>query len=319
MARPCRGFPLGELNAAATRITTPTRRKRPLSQRHDPSAMPSTILDEILHHKKEHVRRERRRLSASEFTSFEGYHKSRLPFAEALKQPGKVSVIAEFKRASPSKGAIRADADPARIIGSYIENGASAISVLTDEPFFKGGPQDLITAAGFSPVPLLRKDFIVDPWQVAESRAYGADAVLLILAALEPAQLAELMHAAAESGLGVFLECEKPEDLEIALPLRDGFQAVGVNNRDLRTFKTDPDRGIQILGAFPQDLTRVSESGLRTPDDMVRLWLAGIDAALIGEHFMRQADPGGSLRSLLEGTQARIDREREREQPEAGT
>lgn len=268
--------------------------------------MTATILDEILEHKKAHVSRERRRLTPADMTGMEGFHKVRSSFGTALKQSGRVSVIAEFKRASPSKGPIRAGAEPRRIIESYIANGASAISVLTEDAFFKGSPLDLQEAARFSPIPLLRKDFIIDPWQVVESRAYGADAILLILAALEPSQLAELMHAARENGLEVFLECEKSEDLETVLPFREGFQSVGVNNRDLRTFTTDPERGIAVLESFPDDLTRVSESGLRTPEDLLRLWRSGIDAALIGEHLMRQPDPGGSLRDLLDATSERI-------------
>ncbi len=206
-------------------------------------------------------------------------------------------MIAEIKKASPSKGVIRDDFDPAKIAGQYVENGASAISVLTDEPFFQGSLDYLEKVSEISPIPLLRKDFIVDPYQVKEARAYGADAVLLIVTMYEGSQLSELLAAAKEFGLQTLVECYLEEELT-TLEWRD-IEIVGVNNRDLTTFIVDLHRGIEILKQAPEGVVRVSESGIHQPEDLKLLLENGIHSALIGEHFMRQPDIGKALNDFM--------------------
>jgi indole-3-glycerol phosphate synthase len=218
--------------------------------------------------------------------------------AEALKTSDEVSIIAEIKKGSPSKGIIRHDFDPKKLAEQYIEGGASAISVLSDEPFFMGSLDYLKQVSEVSNIPVLRKDFIIDPYQVKEASAFGADAVLLIATICQGEQLKELLAATKEYGLEALVECyheEEVDNLDWNL-----VEILGVNNRDLSTFTVDLHRGVDLLKKSPVETVRVSESGLSSPEDLVFLQKNNIDAALIGEHFMRKDKPGEALKEMLE-------------------
>jgi indole-3-glycerol phosphate synthase len=217
-------------------------------------------------------------------------------FRDALVTDG-LAIIAEHKRRSPSAGQIRADASVAEIVAAYARGGAAAISVLTEERHFGGSLADLEAARAATELPLLRKDFVVDPYQLREAAAAGADAVLLIVAALEPSALAALLAQAAELGLDVLVEVHDRSELELALALDPAI--VGVNNRDLRDFSVDVSRTFELLAEIPAGVVIVSESGLESPQRLAELRDAGVHAALIGEALMRAADPEAALRALL--------------------
>jgi indole-3-glycerol phosphate synthase len=210
---------------------------------------------------------------------------------------GKPAVIAEIKRASPSRGLIRADFDPARIAASYEANGAACLSVLTDREFFGGSAQDLVAARAACGLPVLRKDFIVDPYQVHEARAWGADCILLIVDAVPDRELASLEEEARGIGLDVLVECHDGKQLEQALALRTSL--VGVNNRDLRTFDTRLETTLSLRERVPPARLMVTESGISTPADVARLRSAGVSAYLVGSAFMSADDPGAELSRLF--------------------
>lgn len=207
------------------------------------------------------------------------------------------AVIAECKKASPSAGVIRADFDPAGIAASYERGGAACLSVLTDERYFQGHPDYLALAREACRLPLLRKDFIVDPWQLSESRLLGADCILLIVAALTPSRLQELHGAAREESLDVLVEVHDEAELELALPLEDAI--LGVNNRNLHNFETQLETSVRLRAQVPGQRMLVAESGIRTKQDVAFLRESGIDAFLVGEAFMREPDPGAALRELF--------------------
>ncbi len=255
------------------------------------------ILDTIVVRTREDVAVRKRLVNERNLRSFDGYNHPRRDFRSALVTPGSVSVIAEIKKASPSKGIIRSDFNAVSIASTYERHGASAVSVLTDEPFFQGSLSYLRDVSSVSAIPVLRKDFIMDPYQITEARAHGADAVLLIVRILDDSQLVELHAAAAEEGLQVLVECYDRQDWD-----RLDFDMVtiaGVNNRNLDTFKVDLHRGVSLLATAPEGVVRVSESGLSTREDMAYLKKNGIHSALIGEHFMRAEDPGTELSNLI--------------------
>ncbi|HTS00703.1 MAG TPA: indole-3-glycerol phosphate synthase TrpC [Bacteroidota bacterium] len=207
------------------------------------------------------------------------------------------AVIAEIKKASPSRGLIAKEFDPAGIARAYAWGGAAAISVLTEERHFLGSIADLESARLAVDIPILRKDFIVDPYQVAESKAAGADAILLIAAALPQAGLGELQGAARELGLECLVEVHSAGELERVRDLRPAL--IGINNRDLTTFRTDIALSARLARLVPADTLCVSESGIRSHRDIATLGRAGIGAFLVGEHLMRSGDPEMSLRALL--------------------
>ena len=207
------------------------------------------------------------------------------------------AVIAEVKKASPSKGVLRPDFDPAAIARSYAANGAACLSVLTDREYFLGAPEYLAQARDASGLPVLRKDFIVDAYQVIEARAMGADAILLIVAALEDAQLREFEALAHALGMAVLVEVHDAAELGRALRLSTPL--VGVNNRNLRTFETSLDTTLALLPSVPADRIVVTESGILAPADVARMRASGVDAFLVGEAFMRAADPGAELARLF--------------------
>jgi indole-3-glycerol phosphate synthase len=259
--------------------------------------MRKTILDTIVDRTREDVQARKRLVNQRDFDTFSEYHRPRRDFCAALARPAGVSVIAEIKKASPSKGVIRQDFHPAAIAQSYQQHGAAAISVLTDGPFFQGSLGYLQEVSSVSGIPVLRKDFIIDPYQVAEARAWGADAILLIVRVLEDVQMRELLAVAAEEGLQVLVECYGREDWDRVD--FDLVSIVGVNNRDLGTFKVDLHRGTALLAEAPEGVMRVSESGISTPEDIAYLGRNGIHSALVGEHLMRAVDPGRALEELI--------------------
>jgi indole-3-glycerol phosphate synthase len=207
-------------------------------------------------------------------------------------------VIAEHKRRSPSRGAIREDLQPADVARRYAAAGAAALSVLTDEPFFGGRLAHLSEARAATELPTLRKDFVVDPWQIAEARAAGADAVLLIVAALSDRELRQLLAEAQVLGLDALVEVHDGGELDRALAA--GTRLVGVNNRDLRTLAVSLETSVALAPRIPDDVVAVAESGIRSGKDLRRLRDAGFDACLVGEHLMAAPDPGAALRQLLE-------------------
>ena len=213
------------------------------------------------------------------------------------------AVIAEIKKASPSKGLIRAEFDPAWIARRYRAGGAAALSVLTDEPYFQGSLRALELASEATPLPCLRKDFIVDEYQIVEARAHRADAILLIAAALTGAELKRFAAAAHALLLDVLVEVHTAEELDRVLDAlgEKGADAMGVNNRDLKTFEVSPETSLSLVGRIPASVVRVTESGISTREDIQRLRKAGFDAFLIGESLMRQPDPGVALADLLKG------------------
>lgn len=256
----------------------------------------ANILDEIVEQTIVDLKKRKRKVSFRDLGDMELFEKSACDFGAALQLENDVAVIAEIKKASPSKGLIRTDFDPQKIAGQYRDGGASAISVLTDEPAFQGSLEYLQAVAQEVDLPLLRKDFIVDPYQVKEAKAYGADAVLLIATIMEGNQLNELLHATQEFGLQALVECYSEGDIEYVT--FDNVNILGVNNRDLRTFEVDLHRGIELLHKAPEETVLVSESGLSKAEDLKLLFNEGIDAALIGEYFMRQPNPGEAVRNM---------------------
>ncbi len=210
---------------------------------------------------------------------------------------GQPAVIAEVKKASPSRGLLRDPFDPAGIAASYEHHGAACLSVLTDRPFFQGSAEDLMAARAACTLPVLRKDFVIDPYQVYEARTWGADCILLIVAALAPQQMRELEQMAHGLGMSVLVEVHDAAELEAALALETPL--VGINNRNLRTFVTRLETTYSLLGRIPTDRIAVTESGILEQADVVAMRDRGVHAFLVGEAFMRAPDPGEALSRLF--------------------
>ncbi len=211
---------------------------------------------------------------------------------------GRPAVIAEIKKASPSKGVIREDFRPADIAASYAAAGATCLSVLTDRHYFQGAPEYLQAARAACPLPVLRKDFLVDPYQVFESRAMGADAILLIVAALSQERMLEMERAARDLGMAVLVESHDGAELERALALKTPL--IGINNRNLRSFEVSLHTTLDLLERIPADRLVITESGILDPADVERMRGHGVNAFLVGEAFMRVPDPGEGLRHLFD-------------------
>ncbi len=211
---------------------------------------------------------------------------------------GKAGVIAEVKKASPSKGVLREDFHPADIAASYAKHGAACLSVLTDERFFQGAPDYLKQARAACSIPALRKDFMIDPYQVYQARAWGADCILLIVAALDHGLMRELEACAHEIGMDVLVEVHDADELDAALTLKTAL--LGINNRNLRTFETTLDTTINLLPRIPENKLVITESAIRTRDDVQRMRDHAVHAFLVGEAFMRAQDPGAELAQLFD-------------------
>jgi len=256
----------------------------------------ANILEEIAEYKRGFVAECKRRQSAQDIRLRAGDSPDPLDFLAAL-QGEDISLIAEVKKASPSKGVIRADFHPERIAETYAENGACCLSVLTDEAYFQGADAYLQAARAASGLPALRKDFTVDEYQLYEARALGADAILLIVSLMDGSQLADYVGLANELQMAALVEVHDADELDRAKRAR--AQLIGVNNRDLKTFETTLDTTFELLEHMPSDALVVSESGINHREDVERLAEAGVDAILVGEALMRERDIGAKVRELL--------------------
>lgn len=258
------------------------------------------ILNRILARKQQEISARRQTVSLDSLQQQAEAASAPRGFVAALKrrvEQGESAVIAEIKKASPSKGVIRENFDVVEIAQSYEAGGASCLSVLTDQDFFQGHEDFLVAARSACQLPVIRKDFIVDSYQVVESRAIGADCILLIVAALDDATLAGLHHEARTLGMDVLVEVHNREELERALKLE--LELVGINNRDLRTFDTSLDTTINLLELIPVGCLVVTESGIHSREDVDLMRQHDVNAFLVGEAFMRVPDPGQGLRELF--------------------
>lgn len=258
------------------------------------------VLQKILARKREEVAGRRRQMPLSALEELAREQTAPRGFAAAMQAraaAGDAAVIAEVKKASPSKGVIRADFAPATIAAQYEAGGATCLSVLTDRDFFQGSEDYLRAARGACGLPVLRKDFTVDPYQLAEARSIGADAILLIVGALDPVQLQDLSAAAGHYGLDVLVEVHDHAELETALDLPTPL--LGINNRDLRDFSTSLDTTLSLLKYIPAEKLVITESAIHTREDVQTMREAGVSSFLVGEAFMRVEDPGAALRELF--------------------
>lgn len=261
-------------------------------------------LPEILEHTRRAVRERKAEADLRVLERETAAHQPR-GFARALRAKAQhgPAVIAELKKASPSKGLIRAEFDAAALAAQMVAGGAAALSVLTDETFFQGSLENLRRTSAAVTIPCLRKDFMVDEFQVLEARANGADAILLIVAALTDAELRTLRDSAKTHELDVLCEVHDAEELQRALVL--DCECIGVNSRDLKTFEVSLERAVELAAMLPESAVRVAESGIHTAADMQRLQAAGYEAFLIGESLMRRPEPGQALAELLRGAGSR--------------
>jgi len=268
----------------------------------------ATHLDTILARTRATVDAAKTHVPAAELERRAAAHQPR-GWAAALRRRAALgpAVIAEIKKASPSKGLIREDFDVEWLARRLQAGGAGALSVLTDEPFFQGSLRNLELASKAVKLPCLRKDFMVDEYQIAEARAHRADAILLIAAALTGAELKRFAEMARGLELDVLVEVHTGEELDRVLDAlgSTGADAIGVNNRDLKTFAVRLETSLELAGRIPAGVVRVAESGIATREDLARLRAAGFDAFLMGESLMRQADPGAALKELLAGTRGK--------------
>jgi indole-3-glycerol phosphate synthase len=255
------------------------------------------ILDRIVAHKREELAKRKSDCPLSELERRIPALPKPVPVYPCFRNKERIQLIAEVKKASPSKGVIRPDFDPAAIAGTYERNGAAAISVLTDEYFFQGALEYLQMVRSRVRIPLLRKDFIVDPYQVTEARVYGADFVLLIAAVLSRDELVMLMQKARELSLGVLVEVHNEDDISKALMVEPAM--IGINNRDLKTFRTDIHTTFRLLPLIPEGTIVISESGINTRDDVLKLEDKGVAGLLVGEALMREKDIGRKMRELI--------------------
>lgn len=253
-------------------------------------------LDQIIERTCEHVAQRRATVPLATLESMLRERPEPRPFSEALMRPAGISVIAEHKRRSPSAGVLREGASVSAIVQAYERGGAAALSILTEPSFFDGSLEDLIEARAATALPVLRKDFVVDPYQVYESAAAGADAILLIVAALHPDDLGLLHREARALDLDVLVEVHDEEELEAALAI--DADVLGINNRDLADFSVDLERTFDLLADVPAGKTVVSESGIASREQLESLERVGVDAVLVGETLMRADDPESACREL---------------------
>ena len=262
---------------------------------------PPDILVSIVENKRSEVESAKSRVSESALIGRIEQQPSARGFADAIRRKtskGIPAVIAECKKASPSKGVIRPDYDVETLCSSYENGGAACLSVLSDERYFQGSLSDLWTTSQHSSLPVLRKDFIVDSYQVYEARAYGADCILLIVSVLAKSEMRELGELARQLGMDVLIEVHTERELDIALDLR--FELIGINNRNLHTFEIALETSLTLGQRVPSDRIVVAESGIHTRTDVQRLREAQINAFLVGEAFMKSPDPGSALKDLFQ-------------------
>ncbi len=258
-----------------------------------------TMLEKILERKRQEIARVKERVSLEELKERVGGHARERDFRQAIYQPGRLCLIAELKRKSPSKGMLRERFDPVSLAQSLEEAGSSALSVLTDEPFFGGHLDFLRDVKQFTEIPVLRKDFIIDAYQLYESLFYQADAVLLIVRALSDGQLSEYLALARELGLDALVEIHNDEELKRAV--RVDAKIIGINHRDLTTFTLDTRLSERLIPSIPSGTTVVAESGIQTATDVQRMHRLGVHALLIGEALMSAADVKVKVKELFNG------------------
>ena len=256
-----------------------------------------TILDRIVAAKREEIARAKVAVPETQLRERLVHAPPVRDFLAAVSRPGPIHLIAEVKKASPSKGVIRADFDPVAIARTYQEHGAACLSVLTDEPYFQGSLEYLRRVREAVELPVLRKDFVIDSYQVVEARAAGADAVLLIAECLDDDALARLHEAVVGLGMTPLVELYEPENLPRVLQI--GARLIGINNRNLRTFQVDLEHTVRLRREIPNDRVVVGESGIRTRDDALRLQQAGVHAMLVGESLMASPDLAAAVDRLL--------------------
>ena len=258
------------------------------------------MLDDIVLSKQQEVESAKREVPLEDLKARMASYLATRSFRRAISQPGKLSLIAELKRKSPSKGMLRERFDPVSLAQTLQEAGAAALSVLTDEPFFGGQLEFLRDVKQFTEIPVLRKDFIVDPYQVYEAASFQADAVLLIVRILTEEQLLQCMQAADLLGIEPLVEVHSANELKLALSI--GAHVLGINHRDLQTFKIHPTLSEELVPQIPAGKLIVAESGVQTAEDVKRLKRLGVHAVLVGEALMTAADPAAKVRELFAGT-----------------
>jgi len=256
------------------------------------------ILEKIVAHKQQEVAACKERRSIAELEKIDSFERDVLSLSEAIRNSDPLGIISEIKRASPSTGAIKENVDVATLSQAYIEAGASALSILTDYHFFGGRNEDLQTARANNQCPILRKDFIIDEYQIIEAKSIGADCILLIAACLEPILCKTLASTAHSLGLEVLLEVHKEEEIESHF--NSNVNLIGVNNRNLKSFKTSIENSLKLYDSLPKDVTKISESGISTAAHLKELKQSGYDGFLIGGHFMKTEQPALSCKELIE-------------------
>lgn len=259
--------------------------------------MPDTILDEIMEHKRTEIEAARHRVPDTELETRLADAPPVQSFVASLRQGRPLGLIAEVKRASPSAGLIREDFDPVTIARTYAQHGADCLSVLTDEKYFQGSLDYLVSVVQAVSIPVMRKEFILDRYQLLEARVSGADCVLLIAECLDHCRLRELYFAASELGLEALIELYEPDNLDRVLDLDPPM--LGINNRNLKTFVTDLSHTTRLLSQIPDDVLVISESGIRTHGDVEQLAASGVRGILVGESLMRQPDIGAAVDALM--------------------
>jgi indole-3-glycerol phosphate synthase len=263
-----------------------------------------SILDEIILHKRSEVSERRKAIPLAALEQSQYFSRPAISLREYIRRKDKTGIIAEFKRRSPSKGIINANVSVETTTRGYADAGASALSVLTDEKFFGGSDEDLLRARAANTCPILRKDFTIDKYQVAEAKSIGADAVLLIAAVLDPAESRQLADYAHRLGLEVLLEVHNEEELQANLTV--GADLIGVNNRDLKTFSVSTDVSKRLAALIPENVIKVSESGISSPEAIADLRTYGYEGFLIGENFMKHADPQAAATEFMKQLNAII-------------
>lgn len=255
------------------------------------------ILEEIVQHKKMEVTSSKLVIPICELEQMNYFTRQPLKFTDFIRDPGKTGIITEFKRKSPSKGMINKTSSLEEVVTGYIHGGASALSILTDFNFFGGSVDDLMKARRMSEIPILRKEFIIDEYQVYEAKALGADAILLIAAILDKKQARELASKAKEFGLQILLELHNVNEIDM---INEYVDLIGINNRNLKTFAVDPEHSIKLAEKIPDEFLKISESGIESPDDIIFLSQHGFEGFLIGESFMKSNNPGLAFADFVE-------------------